>query len=216
MDTYLDTKEKFLFKVKVVENQYELKGLGGWLILVGIGVVINPIFLLVTLYSSIPLFSDGSWEALTTIGQETYHPLWGPLIIGEIIYNLVMLALTIYLIYLFFSKHYRFPKFFIAIIVASLIFILLDAWIVTLILPSRPILNQETINEIARAFGAGIIWIPYMLVSKRVKATFVEKMPNKSLQPSAESGGSREPEKPDDYYLASSVKPPKIGPGLEL
>jgi len=158
----------------------ELKGLDGWLILVGIGVVIRPIYVLVALYSLLPLFSDSTWEAVTTVGSEAYHPLWGPLIIGEIIYNLVLVAVSIYLIYLFFSKHYLFPNFFIAILVASLIFIVLDSWFLILILPNEPMFDPETTKEFARAFVVGIIWIPYMLVSKRVKATFVEKIPNKS------------------------------------
>jgi len=163
-----------------VENQNVVKGLGGWLILVGAGIVINPIRLLVILALYLPIFSDGIWEAITTVGSEAYHPLWGPLLIGEIICNMVLVAVSIYLIYLFFSKHYLFPKFFIAILVASLIFIALDAWFVKLILPNEPMFSPETTKEFARAFVVGIIWIPYMLVSKRVKATFVEKIPNKS------------------------------------
>jgi len=50
-----------------------LKGLGGWLILVGIGVVLSPIRLLgliIQVYK--PIFEDGTWEALTTVGSESY------------------------------------------------------------------------------------------------------------------------------------------------
>jgi hypothetical protein len=49
----------------------ELKGLGGWLILVGIGVVLAPVRLLITLVKTYkPIFEDGIWEALTTEGAE--------------------------------------------------------------------------------------------------------------------------------------------------
>jgi hypothetical protein len=161
-----------------MENKKEYKGLSGWLILVGIGVVFAPIRVLVnTVKVFHPIFTDGIWEALTTVGSAAYNPLWGPLLIGEIIFNVAMMIALIYLIYLFFSKHYRFPMLYIAIVAISLVFIPLDAWLVSFILPNAPIFDQETTGEFVRVLIGGIIWVPYMLLSKRVKATFVGKMP---------------------------------------
>jgi hypothetical protein len=150
-----------------MENQNELKGLCGFLILVVLGIVISPIRLLITsvpLY--LPMFNDGTWEVLTTVGSADYHPLWGPILIGEIIYNLGIVAVSIYLIYLFFSKHYLFPKLYIATLVAPLIIIPLDAWLATLILPNEPMFDPATTKEFTSALICGFIWIPYMLVSK--------------------------------------------------
>ena len=164
-----------------LENN-ELKGLSGWLILVGIGVIFSPIRLL---FTSIPIykqiFEDGTWEALTTVGSEVYNSLWAPLFLGEITYNSIMVAASIYLIYLFFSKHYLFPKLYIAIVALSIVFFPLDAWLATKVLPSEPMFDPETTKEFMQSLVAGIIWIPYMLISKRVKATFVENMPNKQI-----------------------------------
>lgn len=173
-----------------MSNGKELKGLGGWLILVGIGVVIAPIRLLAT-YIPIykPIFEDGTWEALTTVGSEAYDPLWAPLLVGEIAYNSIMVAASLYLIYLFFSKHYLFPKVYIALVAVSLVFIPLDAWLVTKVLPNVPMFDPETTKEFMRVLIGGLIWVPYMLVSKRVKATFVEKMPNKQIPVTAGSAG---------------------------
>lgn len=165
----------------------ELKGLGGWLILVGIGVVMSPIRLLVTyipLYK--PIFEDGTWEALTTAGSDAYHPLWAPLLLGEITYNVIMVLASIYLIYLFFSKHYLFPTVFIGIIGVSVIFIPLDAYIVARIFPGEPVFDPDTTKEFIRTLVGALIWVPYMLVSKRVKATFVEKSPESQVRPAAE------------------------------
>jgi magnesium-transporting ATPase (P-type) len=163
-----------------VENS-SLKGIQGWLILVSISVVLSPIILLVTLIPMyIPIFEDGTWELLTTVGSESYHSMWAPLLIAEIIYNCLMVLASGYLIYLFFSKHYFFPKFYICLVIASLIFILVDAWLLTKILPDVPMFDPETTKEFTRTLISALIWIPYMLVSKRVKATFVEKLPNKS------------------------------------
>ncbi|MDH5178179.1 MAG: DUF2569 domain-containing protein [Gammaproteobacteria bacterium] len=153
----------------------DLKGLGGWLILVGIGVVLSPIRLLVTfvpLY--IPIFQDGTWEMLTTEGAEAYNPLWAPMLMLEIGYNVIMVFVSIYLIYLFFTRHYLFPKVMIVVMAASIVFIPLDAWLITFIVPGEAVFDSETLREFSRVLIAGCIWIPYMLVSKRVKLTFVE------------------------------------------
>ena len=164
-----------------MENKKEIKGLGGWLILLGIGVVLSPFRLLIT---TVPVFQEvfsyDTWEILTTPGLTTYHPLWAPLIIGEIFYNFAIFSASIYLIYLFFSKHYLFPKFFMAIVIISLIFIPLDASVVKIIFPDEPIFYPETLKEFVRVLVYGLIWIPYLLISKRVKTTFVEKMPAKN------------------------------------
>ena len=167
-----------------MEDRNELQGLSGWLVLVGIGTVFSPIRLLATyLPIYIPIFFDGVWQALTTEGSEVYHVLWAPLLIGELVYNLCMMAVSIYLIYLFFSKHYLFPKFYIGIVAVSLIFIPLDAWLVSFVVPNEPMSDAETMLEFACVLFVGLIWVPYMLISKRVKATFVEKMPNKQIPP---------------------------------
>ena len=162
-----------------METQTELKGLRGWLILVGFGVVVSPFGILATFNSNfLPIFYDGTWEAMSTVGSEAYSPLLMSIIIVEIVYNLAMFAIYFYLIYLFFVKHYLFPTFYIAIVAITLIFILLDAWLVSLILHDVSMFDPDTTKDFSRAFITCIIWIPYMLVSKRVKATFVEKVPN--------------------------------------
>lgn len=170
----------------VMENENKLKGLGGWLYLVGFGIVFSSLRVLMdllTIYA--PIFSDGSWEALTTVGSEVYIPFFAPLLLVEINFNSALFLFSIYLIYLYFTKHHLFPKFYIGIVVVNAIFILLDAWLGTFLLPNEPMFDPETAQEFGRVLGAGIIWVPYMLVSKRVKATFIEKMPNNQRNGSA-------------------------------
>lgn len=161
-----------------MDNDKELKGLGGWLILVAIGLILAPVRLLVTyipMYTQI--FSDGTWERLTTVGSDMYLPLWGAFLMGELLYNSLIVLASLYLIYLFFSKHYLFPRFYIALMIVSLVFIPIDAWLLTQVLPNEKMFDPETTKEFVRLLIAALIWIPYMLVSKRVKATFVEHRP---------------------------------------
>lgn len=158
-----------------MSDKDNLKGLGGWLILVGIGVVIAP-FRLAYMYGPIyySIFTDGTFEILTTPGTEYYHSLWGPFLIGEALINSILVFASVYLVYLYFAKHYLFPKVYIAIIVFSLIFIPLDAWVGSFIITDEPMFTPEIIKEFTQTLIGAAIWVPYMLVSKRVKATFVE------------------------------------------
>lgn len=165
-------------------NNSDLKGLGGWLILVGIGVVINPIRLVIIgVLSYKPLFESGAWEQITTVGSGFYNPYLSYLLIGELVFNVTILLAAIYLVYLFFSRHYLFPKVYISVVVVSLVFIVTDAWLVSIIIPDTPLFDTETVAEFIRVLITASIWIPYMLVSKRVRVTFVEKLPDKNTLP---------------------------------
>ncbi len=157
-------------------SENKLDGLRGWLILVGIAVVFTPIKLLVTFFTVFkPIFENGTWEVLTSYGSIAYNPIWAPLLIGEIAFNAALITASIYLVFLFFTKHHFFPKLYIAIVSASLIFIPLDAWVLTKAIPNEPLFDPQTTKEFMRTLIGALIWIPYMLVSKRVRTTFVKK-----------------------------------------
>lgn len=148
--------------------------IGGWLILVGIGIVVSPIRLLHSLVTTYPqIFSDGTWEALTTAGSEAYSTIWAPLLIGEIAVNSLMVLLGLYLAFLFFTKRVSFPKWYLGVALFSSTFILLDAYLVTLVVPELEVFDSETAKEFGRSLVALFIWAPYLLISQRAKDTFV-------------------------------------------
>lgn len=150
-------------------------GLGGWLALVGLGLVISPLRLGgILILTFPPMFQDGTWAILTTPGNEAYHPLWGPLILFEIAVNTTLLLTVGLLLWLFFTKSLYFPKAFIGFTAVNVLFIVSDTWLVSLVLPDQPMLDPETGRELFRAFIGAAIWIPYMLTSKRVDNTFVK------------------------------------------
>lgn len=155
-----------------------LNGLRGWLILLAIGVVIAPIRLLLEyglLYYFI--FTDGTFAVLTDPSFELYSPFWGPLLVGEAVLNSLFFVAALVLVYLFFSKHYWFPRLYIGIAVCTLIFIPIDVWLGSLVLVNEPMLQTDAVKDFMLAFIGSVIWIPYLLVSKRVKATFVRNKP---------------------------------------
>ena len=157
------------------EKINELEGIKGWLILVGIGIVLSPLRLVVSLNQAYkPIFENGVWEKLTTEGSENYIPNFQTLIIGEGIYNTCLILVSIYLIYLFATKNNKFPKLFIAIGVASVIGLLADSYFTTLVISNVEVFDYETAKELTKTIVGYGIWIPYMLKSQRVKNTFVK------------------------------------------
>lgn len=150
-------------------------GLSGWLVLVCIGLILTPIrlaFFLLQTYP--PIFRDGTYQLLTTPGGENYHPYWGPLMITEIAVNIGFIVTALVLLFLFFRKSWWFPKIYVALVLVNLGFMLVDAYAVTLILPTQPLFDEETAREFGFSVIVAMIWIPYMLISKRVKNTFVD------------------------------------------
>ncbi len=158
-----------------MSEEKNLEGIGGWLILVAIGIVVTPIRIVALIMMTYPeIFSSGAWESLTTQGSEAYSPLWAPIIIGEIWINCGLILVWLYMAYKFFTKSKDFPKWYIGIAIFSLLFIIADAFAINLVLPSEPVFDPDTIKEFMRSLIMVIIWVPYMLVSKRVKATFIK------------------------------------------
>lgn len=170
-----------------MSNQNDLKGLGGWLILVGIGVVIGPLRLVYELGPMyFNLFSEGVFSIVFNSKLDVYNPVLGSFIIVEMILNILMTLVVFYLAYLFFTKHHTFPKWYIAISAISVFWILLDAWVGSLIIENEPLFNAESQKEFIRTLIAACIWIPYMLKSERVKVTFVENRLNEETSVTAE------------------------------
>lgn len=159
---------------QTLENE-RLNGLGGWLILVGIGVVLSPfnwLFTSITIF--LPLVSDGMFLGALNPESSSYNPVLGGLWSFEMVIYCLLLMLTIGLIYLFFAKKTAFPKAYIilAILAPSVIFI--DASLASMILQNGPMLDKATIQELLSSLISLCIWAPYMLKSKRVKLTFTQ------------------------------------------
>ena len=156
------------------ETEAKPNGLGGWLILIGIGIILAPIKISYFVYSTYgEIFSDGVWELLTTVGTEYYQQYFGTLLIIEISINILLSFAILYTAYLFFSKKITFPKWYIGILIFTILFMIIDALAVSVIFPDTEAFDESTTLELARSVVAAIIWIPYMLISVRVRNTFI-------------------------------------------
>ncbi len=157
-------------------NAYpELSGLGGWLVLVAIGLLLRPITAVLSLRQSWGSFSAGNWYDLTNPAGARFRALWAPYFMYVIIGNLAIVAANIFLAVMFFQRRRRFPTLFIwllgfeaAIVIANAVFNRM------LSVPTDQSLDPGGVSRaILQAVAGAAIWIPYMLTSNRVKNTFV-------------------------------------------
>jgi hypothetical protein len=156
------------------ENSQKLNGIGGWLVLVIIGLIVSPIRIGYFLFSTyLPLFTDGAWAAITTPGTKLYHPLWAPLLVFEIVGNLGIIVLAALTLWHLFRKSRLTPRLGVAWLSWALFFVVVDFFAADLIPAIAAQNDADSVRELTRTLIASAIWIPYFLVSKRVKATFV-------------------------------------------
>jgi hypothetical protein len=149
-------------------------GLGGWLTLVGIGLVISMILQVrVFVFTLLPLFSNGSFARISQPASEYYYPALAMLVFIEVAINLALIGFTVWIMVLFLARSRLFPRMYIALLSASIVFLLADVAALHFILPDQPSFDAETTKTLVQACIAACIWIPYMLYSVRVKNTFV-------------------------------------------
>lgn len=149
------------------------EGLGGWLIVVGIGLCVSPIQSFLEFGVFKQMFSDGTWEAFTLQSSEFYNPLFGVLICFEFIFSCIFFIAYTSLIFLFFKKKQIFPKIFIITLLANFAFIIIDALVRKVVFPTEPAFDEDTRKNAFQKAVQCAIWIPYMIKSVRVKNTFV-------------------------------------------
>lgn len=151
------------------------EGIGGWLILVAIGLVASPVLMVVNLTQDVlPAFAGGAWDKLTTAGSPHYHPLWAPLLITEVSCTTLFILFSLVILVLFFMKKRTLPLLVIIFLLANLAFAIAD-YLLSMRIPlvaSMP--DESTPTQIARQAVSCVIWIPYFLKSKRVRNTFVK------------------------------------------
>ncbi|WP_447884124.1 DUF2569 domain-containing protein [Serratia fonticola] len=139
----------------------ELGKIGGFLYLPALGIILSVIFSIYGLLSSIK-----SYHSVTAITSALY-----PFIIFQIICFAILLALSVYITGIFFGKKKKTPFYYILLISFNLMFVISNVAISHY--QYGVAVDSDMLTSMARTLIGACIWIPYFLVSVRVKRTFV-------------------------------------------
>lgn len=163
-------------KIKIVtsnlnSDEKKYQSIGGWLILVFIGLII-----------SILRQGYGLIEYLSLLSNDYSIPGYYDLLLFEFFASIAFLGFSIYLLILFIRKNIKLPNYYIYLLIATIVFTIIDQlWLVSI--SSSAGQFQETINkaltdnsgEIVKSVIGAIIWGSYMKKSQRVKYTFINE-----------------------------------------
>lgn len=129
----------------------QLVGIGGWLIVLAIGQIFGLVSFLGSVFS---VYSSAEGATVTNSSIALYT---------QGILNGLLLAIFATTTYLFFIKSRLFPRFFI---VTYAVVILLYSFI------AIPSADPQLIGGWIASIVGGAIWLPYIVLSKRVANTF--------------------------------------------
>lgn len=147
--------------------------IGGWLVLIGIGLALTPIIVLAQMLNTSEYFDKAVWAVLFNNSESA--PL-GILLIFELIYNSAYLVFSVFVLVLFVQRRTIAPRIIIWFFGVTLVVTILDTF--AAIQLSQGSLTaadeQELYVELGKTFLRSIIWIPYFIYSERVKETFTK------------------------------------------
>ena len=150
-----------------------LRGLGGWLVPVAIGLFARPVMSVVNLVRLAPVLTAGTWGGLTDPSGAAYHPLWAPVLLFEVAANVAFAVASVLLIVFYFQKRRPFPRAFVTLLAAQVVFTFVDLAGTGIVASDEAGSSVDRIRLAVSTLVSGVLWITYLLRSRRVKLTFV-------------------------------------------
>ncbi|WGK66306.1 DUF3857 domain-containing protein [Croceiramulus getboli] len=157
-------------------NEKFTRKIGGWLILVAIGLTLTPLILLFELVFTSEYFEPSTWSAV-------FHPAnnkvgMGIVMLFELIYNTLFFVYSILIVILFYQRRTSAPKLIVIFYAVSTIFVILDTVILLSLYPDlyTGAERQDSYIDMIKMIIRSAIWIPYFLLSSRVAETFTKRV----------------------------------------
>lgn len=165
----------YIYHIKTPEVVFEAGAtfvpLGGWLIVVGIGLAASSILITGTMING-SYFKLDLWRGLAGVKNEFSIKF---LILFEAAFNTLLLCYTLFCFILLLNKRDILPRYIIWLYIASAIFISSDAAAGQFIGTE---LDKDDFKNVIRAIIAAAIWVPYFRMSTRVRETFIVPYPH--------------------------------------
>jgi hypothetical protein len=160
------------------DNRYS--AIGGWLVIVGIGITLNPLTLLYGIYNSCEGEMGVNYAVFFFDEKSSYFsPLKGYYTLFVTLMNTLMFGFTIFIAILFYQKkatfrlYYTFFRIFNSAVLIIDVIILHGFYGDSTSPDERALLSKETTGMI-KVVLQSLIWIPYIWISERSKYTFTK------------------------------------------
>lgn len=156
----------------------ELVGYGGWLILFSIGMAIQFFSLFVALIRNYEWYISDDFKRLSDINSSSYNALWEPAMIYEMGIEIISMCLLLLMAFFLIKMDYKFKVISLIYIPTSFVLMSIDALLLLNIQNyyDEPLNIESVNNSVISTFAYMVVWVPYFLVSRRVKNTFVKKI----------------------------------------
>ncbi len=146
-------------------QQAEPVGIRGWLILPVIGTVLSPIYLSISVAKMVPTL-EKIWAAKAALSAGLLA-----FVAIETVVNVAFIVGWLTAILLLTLKSPSYPKAYVALMGGMVVFLLADMIISAGAYNHQP--GQDDLMSLGRTILVAVIWVPYMLLSRRVRNTFV-------------------------------------------
>jgi hypothetical protein len=144
--------------------------IGGWMVLLGIGLSVGVMVHAISLFSA-QYFNQDAWNSWTQIGAG-FHTT----VVCELIFALLNLFSSLAVLYWFLMRRDIFPQMFI-----SYVLLMFSGQLIMLVIYSNNVypesvgnLASKNVKELVRLMVYGAIWCTYVIRSYRAKATFLK------------------------------------------
>ena len=148
-------------------------GMNGLRAIVGLVVVVFPIWLGYDIINALLNLNSKGWREFTTPGAPYYHPFWTWYRVADPLFGAALLVWSIFVLELFRSNDHRFAKAMMILLSAEFLTdvtsLVCRAWLGAA--------NLNDIGEIQRPLGAAILWaicLPYLVTSNHVSGSAAE------------------------------------------
>jgi hypothetical protein len=158
------------------ENKYN--SIGGWLILLAIGITLNPLKLLFTICKQ--YYTEMGVNYMVYFFDEHsayFSPLQGYYNLLLPFLNVFFTMFSVFILILFYKRRRKFRSYFSIYIIGNIIFLIANLIVLhylysgTTVIENRTLLSTETSGTV-RLLINGLIWVPYIWYSERSKHTF--------------------------------------------
>ncbi|MBC9910855.1 DUF3857 domain-containing protein [Chitinophaga varians] len=169
------------YRHSVLPVQYPLEPLpiGGWLSLLAIGLVFSPMYELMFLCKA-DVFNYEIWSTVSARRDMGNISLVQLYLVGEMIIRVFLLCYSVLLAVLFFNRRDTFPFALATYYFATTLYLFVFNKINSHYFGESTQGNLLDTNSILWPLLRMALWVPYLLVSPRAKATFI--MPHPALQ----------------------------------